>query len=107
MSNSTIHVVGAGLAGLAAAVRLVGAGARVIVHEATAQAGGRCRSYYDHAVGMAIDNGNHLLLSGNHAALAFLRQIGGAQHLSGPAGTAFPFVDVKTDERWCLKPNNG
>ena len=42
------------------------------MHEATAFAGGRCRSYHDAAVGMTIDNGNHLLLSGNHAALAYL-----------------------------------
>ena len=65
----TIHVIGAGLAGLAAAVRLAERGERVVVHEATGQAGGRCRSYHDPQLGMVIDNGNHLLLSGNHAAL--------------------------------------
>ena len=46
------------------------------MHEATAFAGGRCRSYHDASVGMTIDNGNHLLLSGNHAALDYLRSIG-------------------------------
>ena len=39
----------------------------------TGQAGGRCRSYLDAATDMIIDNGNHLLLSGNHAALAYAR----------------------------------
>ena len=39
-------------------------------------AGGRCRSYHDATLGMTIDNGNHLLLSGNHAALDYLRDIG-------------------------------
>jgi hydroxysqualene dehydroxylase len=107
MRSSVIHVVGAGLAGLTAAVRLAEAGAAVVVHEATAQAGGRCRSYYDHALGMVIDNGNHLLLSGNHAALSFLRLIGAEHGLSGPATTEFPFIDLATHERWCLRPNEG
>ena len=69
----TVHVVGAGLAGLSAAVALAERGARVVVHEAAKQAGGRCRSYYDPTLGLTIDNGNHLLLSGNTAALGFLR----------------------------------
>jgi squalene-associated FAD-dependent desaturase len=105
MSEPVIHVIGAGLAGLAAAVRLTRDRAEVVLHEATAQAGGRCRSFYDHAVGMVIDNGNHLLLSGNHAALAFAREIGGEQGLRGPAG--FPFIDLATGERWRLRPNQG
>ena len=66
----TVHIIGAGLAGLSAAVRLIGKGERVHVYEATAQAGGRCRSYHDLTIGMTIDNGNHLLLSGNHADIA-------------------------------------
>ncbi len=72
----TVHVVGAGLAGLSAAVALAESGVRVVLHEAAKQAGGRCRSYYDPALGLTIDNGNHLLLSGNADALGFLRTIG-------------------------------
>ena len=62
---ATVHVIGAGLAGLSAAIRLVQRGVSVVVHEATRQAGGRCRSYDDLQTGMHIDNGTHLLLSGN------------------------------------------
>ena len=103
----TIHIIGAGLSGLAAAVRLAGRGERVAVHEATTFAGGRCRSYHDATLGMVIDNGNHLLLSGNRAALAFVRQIGAAGRLIGPSEAAFDFVDLKSGERWRLRMNDG
>ena len=65
---STVHVVGAGLAGLSAAVTLAAAGVSVVVYESGPAAGGRCRSYFDRELGCRIDNGNHLLLSGNSAA---------------------------------------
>jgi squalene-associated FAD-dependent desaturase len=103
----TVHVVGAGLAGLAAAVRLAGQGASVVVHEAAGQAGGRCRSYHDPALDMVIDNGNHLLLSANHAALAFLATIGSADSLVGPPAADFAFADLKSGERWTLRINAG
>ena len=70
MTFRHVHVVGAGLAGLAAAVRLVERGVGVTLHEAAPAAGGRCRSYFDRELGCRIDNGNHLLLSGNRAAFA-------------------------------------
>ncbi len=92
----TVHIIGAGLAGLSTAVKLAARGDRVVVHEATAFAGGRCRSYHDAAVGMTIDNGNHLLLSGNRAALEFLHVIGSAHRLIGPPTAEFPFIDLKT-----------
>src|SRR6266850_5302817 len=103
----TVHVIGAGLSGLAAAVRLAERGERVVVHEAAGQAGGRCRSYHDQQLGLVIDNGNHLLLSGNHAALGFLETIGAADRLVGPDAAAFAFVDLKTNERWTLRINDG
>ncbi len=105
--NGTVHIIGAGLAGLSAALKLTERGRSVVVHEATAFAGGRCRSYHDAAVGMTIDNGNHLLLSGNHAALAYLRDIGAADRLVGPAHAEFPFVDLASGERWTLRFNDG
>ena len=102
------YVVGAGLAGLSAAVRLAGEGRRVVLYEAARQAGGRCRSYHDPALGLTIDNGNHLLLSGNAAALDYLKRIGApADALEGPAQAEFPFADLATGERWTLRPNDG
>jgi squalene-associated FAD-dependent desaturase len=103
----TVHVIGAGLAGLSAAIRLTEAGSQVVVHEAAGQAGGRCRSYHDPALDMEIDNGNHLLLSANRAALGFLRTIGAADKLVGPPHADFPFVDLANGERWTLRIGDG
>ncbi len=102
-----VHVIGAGLAGLAAAVRLAGGSRDVIVYEAARQAGGRCRSYFDTTLGMVIDNGNHLLLSGNAAALDFLRVTGGLGALSEAPEADVAFIDLATKERWRVRPNAG
>jgi hydroxysqualene dehydroxylase len=106
-SAGQIHVVGAGLAGLAAAVRLAAAGHRVLMHEAANQAGGRCRSYHDATLGMTIDNGNHLVLSGNRATLTYLDLIGARERLVGPDAPEFAFVDLATGERWTLRLSEG
>ena len=107
MTRGTTHVIGAGLAGLSAAVKLVAQHRNVIVHELARHAGGRCRSYFEPALGLTIDNGNHLLLSGNRSALAFLDQIGGRHLLMGPARSEFAFCDAASGERWLLRPNSG
>ena len=105
--SGTVHIIGAGLAGLAAAVRLTAQGRHVVVHEATGQPGGRCRSYYDHVTGMVIDNGSHLLLSGNHAARAYLKAIGAEHLLEGPPSAEFEFIDLATTKRWTVRFNDG
>jgi len=105
--NARVHVIGAGLAGLAAALSLVEAERPVTLYEAGAAAGGRCRSYFDRALGLTIDNGNHLLLSGNRAAFAYLAEIGGAGALAGPAEPMFPFLDLRDGARWVVRPNRG
>lgn len=102
-----VHVVGAGLAGLAAAVDLAEHGFDVAVHEAGPQAGGRCRSFVDAELGVSIDNGNHLLLSGNTAALAYIARIGALASFEPPAEAAIPFVDLATGERWAVRPGHG
>jgi squalene-associated FAD-dependent desaturase len=101
-----VHVIGAGLAGLSAAVEASDS-AEVFLYEAAPQAGGRCRSYFDAAVNMLIDNGNHLLLSGNDAALAYAKKIGAAEKLAGPDEAAFDFCDLARGKRWTLRPNAG
>ena len=106
-STGCVHVVGAGLSGLAAAVELSGAGRRVSLYEAAPHAGGRCRSYFDTELGCQIDNGNHLVLSGNCDTLHYLERIGALGTLEGPVEAVFPFIDVKTRQRWSVRLNQG
>ena len=104
---SRVHIIGAGLAGLSAAVALTGAGREVTLYEAGPAAGGRCRSYFDRGLGCRIDNGNHLILSGNRATTGFLDTIGGRHLLGGPGRAMFPFLDVASGERWTIEPDPG
>ena len=104
---SHVHVVGAGLAGLSAAMELAASGIPVTVHESGPAAGGRCRSYFDKELGCRLDNGNHLLLSGNRAAYAFLDRVGARATMGGPGAPVFPFMDTSTGERWTVRPNRG
>ena len=103
--SDVIHIVGAGLAGLSCAIRLVERGQHVIVYEAARMAGGRCRSYYDSALDLMIDNGNHLLLSGNLAARDYATRLSSAHALVGPDECIFDFLDTRNGERWTLRPN--
>ncbi len=102
----TVYIIGGGLAGLSAAVRLAGAGQDVEIIEASAQAGGRCRSYVDPVLDMTLDNGNHLVLSGNRDTFDYLRRIGSASCLQGPEDARLDFHDIAHGERWTIRPNN-
>lgn len=106
MQGRRVHVIGAGLAGLAAAVRLAKAGAHVRLYEAAQAAGGRCRSYDDAELGCRVDNGNHLLVSGNDAAMAYVAEIEAASTFDARETADFPFLDLKTGERWSVRPND-
>ena len=106
MSGRTVHVVGAGLAGLAAALSLSRTGRPVVLHEAAGHAGGRCRSYFDSRLGCRIDNGNHLLLSANKAALGYLDEIGARGSLQA-ADATFLFCDLADGTDWAVRPAEG
>ncbi|HEX2115060.1 MAG TPA: hydroxysqualene dehydroxylase HpnE [Alphaproteobacteria bacterium] len=103
----TVHVIGAGLAGLAAAVRLTLAGRAVRLYEAAPRAGGRCRSYFEPRLGCTIDNGGHIILGGNAATLAYIDAIGSRAELLEMAPARIPFLDLTTGERWLLRPSAG
>ena len=111
VSGPRVHVVGAGIAGLACAVRLAREGWSVSLYEAAARAGGRCRSYSDSKLQRRIDNGNHILLTANKEAISYLEEIGARHSMVGPERAVFPFVDLAGSDpdglRWSLQPNPG
>ena len=106
-ASKKVFVIGGGIAGLSAATALVKRGANVELFEAGPQAGGRCRSYFDPAIGTTIDNGNHLVLSGNKAVYAYLQRIGAATALIGPSEAVVDFVDLADNTRWRLRLDQG
>lgn len=102
-----VHVVGGGVAGLAAAVALSDAGVEVHVHEAAPIPGGRCRSYHDPILDRRIDTGTHLLVGANRAALAYLRRLGALDRMIEIAPAAYPFIDLASGRRWTVRPPFG
>jgi len=107
MAEPVIHIVGAGLAGLSTAVHLTARRRRVVIHEAMAAPGGRCRSLNDPRLERVIDNGNHLVLTGNRSVARYLARIGARERLSPEPEARFAFVDLADGRRWSLAMNRG
>ncbi|KVZ16199.1 hydroxysqualene dehydroxylase HpnE [Burkholderia stagnalis] len=103
----TVHVIGAGLAGLSAAVELQRRGRRIVLHDAHAQAGGRCRSWFDGTLNATVDSGLHRVFAGQAATQRYLRAIGATDQLAGPALPEFPVVDLASQQRWTLRFGSG
>lgn len=74
LSALRVAVVGAGWAGIAAAVHARRAGHTVQVFEMAPQPGGRARSV--HTAGVALDNGQHILVGAYSATLELMRVVG-------------------------------
>ena len=69
-------VIGAGFAGLSAAVALAERGVRVTVLEGKPALGGRAYSFTDPDTGDFVDNGQHVLMGCYGETLDFLKRIG-------------------------------
>ncbi|MGE3178022.1 MAG: hydroxysqualene dehydroxylase HpnE, partial [Vicinamibacterales bacterium] len=94
MTRFDALVVGAGFAGLSAAVRLAGAGARVLVLESRSRLGGRATAFRDRETGELVDNGQHVLAGCYTETFAFLRAIGAAGHVHVPDRLGVTMVDA-------------
>ena len=74
-------VIGAGFAGLSAAVALAERGVRVTVLEGKPALGGRAYSFEDADTGDFVDNGQHVLMGCYGETLDFLKRIGAYDQL--------------------------
>ncbi len=74
MAQLRVAVIGGGWAGLAAAVELSSADAKVIVFEAAKQIGGRARRVEIN--GYALDNGQHILIGAYRDTLRLMQKVG-------------------------------
>jgi len=79
--KSTAVVVGAGVAGISAAIHLSLAGQRVTLIDKAPQPGGRALSFQDPTTGDWIDNGPHLLMGCYRETLRLLDRLGTRERL--------------------------
>jgi squalene-associated FAD-dependent desaturase len=86
-------VIGAGFAGLSAAVRLTRRGARVLVLEARSRLGGRATAFHDRETGELVDNGQHVLLGCYAETFAFLNDIAALDHVKVQPQLAVTMID--------------
>jgi squalene-associated FAD-dependent desaturase len=93
MLSPDVIVIGAGVAGLRAAVDLAARGARVRVLESKAVLGGRASSFNDPQTGERVDNGQHVLVGCYHETFRFLAMIGTADRVRLQPTLDVEFVD--------------
>jgi squalene-associated FAD-dependent desaturase len=92
-SAPDVIVIGAGVAGLKAAVELAARGAQVLVLEAKAVLGGRATAFTDPQTGERVDNGQHVLLGCYEETFSLLRQLGTEDRVLLQPGLDVEFVD--------------
>jgi squalene-associated FAD-dependent desaturase len=87
-----VIVIGAGFAGIAAAVALSKAGKTVLLIEARGQLGGRATSLTDRVTGEAVDNGQHVLFGCYRETLALLAELGQREAVYVQPALHVPFI---------------
>ncbi len=108
MAKKHIYIIGGGLAGLSAAVSLSSyPDTQIILYEASPSCGGRARSFYDSKLDRLIDNGNHLILSGNNAVVDYLNKLDSIKTLSSSGYPLYPFYDHDANQYWDVLLSKG
>ena len=87
-------IIGAGLAGLAAACDAADAGCSVTLLEKRPWAGGKTYSFADEETGVQIDNGQHIAMRCTTAYASFLERIGSAHLMRWQRRMRVPVLDA-------------
>jgi hydroxysqualene dehydroxylase len=93
MNQFDVIVIGAGFAGLSAAVRLTAAGSRVLVLEAKSRLGGRATAFQDRDTNDVVDNGQHVIVGCYTETFTFLRAIGSEDRVDIQRQFAVTMID--------------
>ncbi len=88
-----IAVIGGGVCGLTAALRLAESGIEVELFEAAPEPGGRTRSFIDKKTGEWCDNGPHLLNGAYRATIKLLADCHASQHVIWQTSLTLPLWD--------------
>jgi len=88
-----IAVIGGGICGLTAALRLAESGIGVELFEAAPEPGGRTRSFIDKKTDEWCDNGPHLLNGAYRATIKLLADCHASQHVSWQTSLTLPLWD--------------
>jgi len=97
MTAQRTHIVGAGIAGLSAALAVTADGGEAVVYEAAPQPGGRCRTLRP-TDGFTHDNGTHVLFTANTHALDLLKAVGARDRWFEPEPEGLPLYHGRTGE---------
>jgi squalene synthase HpnD len=88
-----VAVLGAGVAGLSAALALAEQGFTVNLYEAKNFPGGRASSLRDAPSGLTLDNGQHIVMGCYRAFLRLLDRLGTRDRLAEAPGLAVDYLD--------------
>jgi len=99
-----IAVIGGGVAGLTAAIRLAEQGSHVELFEAAPTLGGRTRSFHENTIGEWCDNGPHLLIGAYSATQALLHDCGAEDNIHWQESLELPLWD-KERGHFRLRPS--
>jgi squalene-associated FAD-dependent desaturase len=98
-----VIIIGGGLAGMAAAVALECAGARVTLLESRASLGGRAGSFIDPQTGEKLDNCQHVLLGCCTNLIDFYQRLGVADRITWERSINFVSPTGKQFGLWGMK----